>query len=242
MRVTPCPASFECAPAPGADEALAWVVDLTRPPVPFDALFERLIPPERTRADRYRPARNRDQFVIGRGLLRGLLGAYLGTEPCAVPLTYLSSGKPTLELPDPPLHFNVTHTDGVLVIAAARRRVGVDVERVRALPDADGLVDRFFSSAEAQTYRTLPEHRRPVAFFRGWTCKEAVIKAAGATTAYLADFDVELHPDRPPRVNAVRAPQLAGAGWALTEWHTGADIAVALAVEGARDLIVERQD
>ena len=137
----------------------------------------------------------------------------------------------------------------VISCGEAHRAVELAKEKSPALvlvdfmmPDADGLVDRFFSPAEALTYRALPEHRRPVAFFRGWTCKEAVIKAAGATTAYLAHFDVELHPDRPPRVNAVRSPHLDGAGWALTEWRAGGDIAVALAVEGAGELKVEREE
>jgi 4'-phosphopantetheinyl transferase len=237
VRVAPCPAAFACPPA--ADEVLAWVVDLACPPVPPDELFARLVPEERARALRYIPTQARHQFVIGRGLLRGFLGACLGVEPAAVPLAYLPSGKPVLARAAAPLHFNITHTDGVLVLAAGRRRVGVDVERVRLIREAAGLVERYFSAAEAAAFRALPEEARPAAFFRGWTCKEAVIKAVGATVGCLAEFDVELDPERPPRVNAVRSPQLAGPGWALTEWHADGN-AIALAVEGAHELIVER--
>jgi 4'-phosphopantetheinyl transferase len=188
---------------------------------------------------RYKIAKAREQFVIGRGLLRGLLAGHLGVPPAAVPLSYLPSGKPVLTGIASPLHFNVTHTDGILVLAAGRHRVGVDVERLRHLADADGLVGRYFSQAEGVAFRALPERHRPAAFFRGWTCKEAVIKAAGATVGSLADFDVELHPECPPRVNAVRDPQLAGPGWALTEWLTPDRAAIALAVEGATALQVE---
>ncbi len=237
VRVAPCPAAFAAAPAP--DEVLAWVVDLERPPVPPDELFARLVPEERARALRYRIAQARDQFVVGRGLLRGFLGACLGVAPVAVPLAYLPSGKPVLPGADPHLHFNITHTEGVLVLVAARRRVGVDVERVRAMADAEGLVSRYFSAAEAGAFRALPEGDRPVAFFRGWTCKEAVIKAAGATVGCLADFDVELRPTRPPRVNAVRSPHLAGLGWALTEWAAHDNATVALAVEGVGELVTQ---
>ncbi|MFM8274962.1 MAG: 4'-phosphopantetheinyl transferase family protein, partial [Gemmata sp.] len=117
------------------------------------------------------------------------------------------------------------------VLALARRRVGVDVERVRYLADADGLVARYFSPAEGAAYRALPECNRQAAFFRGWTNKEAVIKAAGATVACLAEFDVELNPERPPQVNAVRDPLLGGDGWALVEWTDQGDAAVAVAIE-----------
>ena len=240
VRVERCPAEF--AHHPHADEVFAWVVDLCRPPVHPDELFRRLTPDEQARALRYKIAKAREQFVIGRGLLRGLLAEYLEVEPDAVPLGYLASGKPILVGRDTQLHFNVTHTDGVLVLAAAHRRVGVDVERLRPMPDADGLVGRYFSAAEAAAFRALPECHREAGFFRGWTCKEAVIKAAGATVGCLADFDVELHPERPPRVNAVRDPQLAGPGWALVEWVTSERVAIALAVEGETELRITRGD
>jgi 4'-phosphopantetheinyl transferase len=236
VRVAACPAAF--AHTPAANEVFVWLVDLCRPPISEDELFRRLTLEEQARAMRYKIAKAREQFVIGRGVLRGLLADYLGLAPVAVPLDYLPSGKPVLTGASS-LHFNVTHTDGILVLAAGRRRVGVDVERVRTLTDADGLVGRYFSPAEGAEFRALPERHRPAAFFRGWTCKEAVIKAAGATVGCLADFDVELHPERPPRVNAVRDPQLAGPGWALAEWHTPDRAAVALAVEGAAELQIE---
>jgi 4'-phosphopantetheinyl transferase len=241
VRVGPCPAAFPRPPA--GDEVFAWVVDLARPPVAVGELFRRLTLDEQARAARYLIAKVREQFVIGRGLLRGLLADCLGVAPGAVPLACLPSGKPVLAGEGAALHFNVAHTDGVLVLAAGRRRVGVDVERVRELKaDVDGLVRRYFSPAESAAFGGLPPRHRPAAFFRGWTCKEAVIKAAGATVGCLADFDVELHPDRPPRVNAVRDPQLAGVEWALAEWVTADNAAVALAVEGAADLRIEMSE
>jgi 4'-phosphopantetheinyl transferase len=239
VRVAACPAAFARAPQPG--EVFAWVIDLARPPVGPEELLARLTAEERGRAARYKIAKAREQFVTCRGLLRGLLGEFLGVEPAAVPLAYLPSGKPVLGAAEE-LHFNVTHTDGIAVLAAGRRRVGVDVERVRQVADAEGLVGRYFSAAEATAFRSLPAPDRTAAFFRGWTCKEAVIKAAGATVSCLADFDVELHPRRAPRVNAVRDPLLAGAGWALAEWRTPDGAAIALAVEASGSLVLENSE
>lgn len=242
VHVTACPAALGCGHAPGLGEVWVWLVDLTRPPVSADELFARLTEEEQARARRYKIAKAREQFAIGRGLLRGLLGEVLGVPPATVPLAYLPSKKPILCGESPALHFNVTHTDGVAVIALARRRVGVDVERVRAIENRDGLVERYFSRAEAIAYRALPERHRHAGFFRGWTTKEAVIKAAGATVGCLADFDVELHPEQPPRVNAVRDPQLSGTGWQLAEWVEMGDAAVAIAVEGRGELRVEKSE
>lgn len=237
VRVAPCPAAF--GRLPGADDVFVWVVDLERPPVPADELFRRLTAEEQARALRYRIAKAREQFTIGRGLLRGLLGECFGTPPDAVELTYLPSGKPVLA-DECGLHFNVTHTDGIALISLARRRVGVDVEIVREVRDADGLVQRYFSHAECAAYRALPACHKEAGFFRGWTTKEAVIKAAGATVACLADFDVELNPERAPRVHAVRAEQLAGDGWVLAEW-TANGAAIALALEREGPLVVEKE-
>src|SRR5215470_14061162 len=94
VRITACPAAFACAPE--ADEVLVWTVDLSRPPVQPNELFARLTAEEQSRAVRYKIAKAREQFVIGRGLLRGFLSEYLGIAPPAVPLTYLPSGKPVL--------------------------------------------------------------------------------------------------------------------------------------------------
>ena len=58
------------------------------------------------------------------------------------------------------IHFNVTHTDGLALIALARRPVGVDVEQLRAVSDPEGLVRRFFSAAERDSYRVCPPNYR----------------------------------------------------------------------------------
>lgn len=237
VRVAPCPAAFGVVPAEG--EVFAWVVDLAAPPVRAEELFGRLTAEEQTRALRYKIAKAREQFTIGRGLLRGLLAECFNTRPDTVELSYLPSGKPVLCDTACGLHFNVTHTDGVAVLALACRRVGVDVEIIRPVRDADGLVERYFSPAECAAYRSLPGAAKEAGFFRGWTTKEAVIKAAGATTACLADFDVELNPEHRPAVLGVRAEQLASNGWVLAEWAAPGNVAVALALEGNEPLLVE---
>jgi 4'-phosphopantetheinyl transferase len=128
------------------------------------------------------------------------------------------------------LHFNVTHTDGLALIATATTPIGIDVERVRPMADADGLVRRFFSPAEWEAFAALPAELRPAAFFRGWTCKEAVIKAAGLSVLTLDGFDVEFHPARPPAVLATRHSELVGGNWILEAWEPVSGFAAAVAV------------
>lgn len=234
------PTAISPAGPPPAADVWVWVVALDRPPCAPAELADALTPDERDRAGRYRIGPVREQFVTSRGLLRRVLGGCLGLPAHAVPITYTEAGKPVLADPGcPALFFNLTHTTGLALIAVAARRVGIDVERVRAIPDADGLVERFFSPAERTAFRALPVDRRAAAFLRGWVCKEAVIKAAGASVQYLDGFDMELDPARPPAVLAVRHAAFAGDGWAVADWEPAAGFAAAVAVEAAGPLRIE---
>jgi 4'-phosphopantetheinyl transferase len=165
------------------------------------------------RADRYKLLRTAEQFVAARGLLRVLLGRYLGCPAEAVPIVVRPDGKPEV---GGPVRFNVSHADGLAAFAVGRGEVGVDVEAVRELASRDALVERFFAPAERAQYATLPEALRPAAFVRGWTCKEAVLKGIGCGTRDLDRCVVDLDPRRPPRV---LGPRETAAAWALTCWE-----------------------
>lgn len=234
VSVQPCPCDPPTVP-PAADEVHVWSIDLGHLPVEPGELAATLTPDERDRAVRYRAAKAREQFVACRGLLRRVLGGYTRTDPRRVAITYHQAGKPVLA--DAAVEFNLTHTDGLALIAVGRRRLGIDVERQRVLPDADGLVERFFSPLERDTYRGVEPGRRPAAFLRGWTCKEALIKAVGTGVLALDGFDVELDPDRPPAVLDVRHPAFVGSRWAVGVWEPAAGFTAALAVEGVSELV-----
>ena len=87
MPVTFCQIDSPAASVPNGDTHV-YVASLTdaRPFLPM------LTDEERTRAERFRLARVRDQFVAARGHLRALLGRYLGLEPRAVPVLYADGG------------------------------------------------------------------------------------------------------------------------------------------------------
>ncbi len=212
------------------DEIRVVVVPLENAPTQFNELLEVLIDEERERADRFRVEKPRVQFVITRGLLRLTLGKILGIAPRNVPIGYAGAGKPVLENNFSDLHFNVTHTDGLALIALARRAIGIDVERVRPMANQEGLVVRFFSRVEQEAYLSLEPAKQSAGFFRGWTCKEALIKAVGLSVAYLDTFDVELNPDKEARLLAARNPGLMGMKWSLTAVEPADGYAAAVAV------------
>ncbi len=154
----------------------------------LDLLFATLSEDEQVRAKRYRYDKDYNQFVVARGLLRRLLGKYLGIDPEAVVFTYGSHGKPVVE----GLEFNLAHSGGwVLFGISGDRAVGVDIERMQAMEtDLDRLSSRTFTKAEAQVVRALAEPLKSRTFFRIWTCKEAYLKATGDGLGKMKSLDV----------------------------------------------------
>ena len=174
---------------------------------------------ERQRADRFVFERDRRRFIAARARLREILGAKLATPPEKVEFTYNARGKPALarKLWDLDLRFNLSHSEDVAVyVFAVGRDVGIDVEAVRVLPDADDVASRFFSARENAAYAALDERDKPQGFFNCWTRKEAFIKALGEGLHHPLDrFDVSLAPDAPAEILRVDDVDGSDCGWSL---------------------------
>jgi 4'-phosphopantetheinyl transferase len=216
------------------DEVHVWHAQLDTLAEQQVALEALLNDEERVRANRFRFPHDRLHFALARGILRSLLAAYCGLPATDLVLVYGSSGKPALAgPPEKGLQFNLSHSHGRAVYAFTRgRRVGIDVEQVRDLKDADAIVERFFSADEIAAYQALPAEARQRAFFSGWARKEAFIKALGAGLGYpLTEFSVTLVPSQPARFVAMPSDQ-DPRDWMLSELPIDPDFVSALAVAG----------
>ena len=171
------------------------------------------------RAERFRAGTLRSRFIAGRGTLRLILAKYLRAQPAALRLNYQAHGKPELAAPwnADGLEFNVSHSHDLAVFAFARGcQIGVDVEWVRPMPNAAGLMERFFSPDEVAQWRRVPAELKQLSFFHGWTRKEAWLKAVGSGLAFpLSEFCVTLAPFEPARVLSIQGDARRGAEWWL---------------------------
>jgi 4'-phosphopantetheinyl transferase len=219
-----------------------WCVDLDRPPWPSERLRCVLSADERRRADTLVFATDRQRFVHGRGLLRTILSWYAGADPAALDFGYGAQGKPELETAagSPPLRFSCSRTAGLALYAITRdRRVGIDIEAVRPLPDVDDLARWCCADRECAALQRLPRHVREEAFLRTWTVKEAYAKAVGAGLALGVDRVEVAIPERGPCAGG-RFPTLraldgcadAAAAWRLREVSPDPDHVGSLVVEG----------
>ncbi|MDE2088958.1 MAG: 4'-phosphopantetheinyl transferase superfamily protein [Gammaproteobacteria bacterium] len=217
-------------PALGQDEVHVWRIPLEAPLPSRVARLERLLDaPERQRALRYRFPEDRRRFIITRGVLRLLLGAYLGADPGALTFRYGRHGKPALAGPPraSALRFNVAHSHELALIAVAQRRaLGVDLEYLRPI-DHEKLAARVLGPRERAAFDALPEQARRRAFFDAWTRKEAFLKATGhGLSRPLRRLDLA------PVTGGLQIIRAGARGWALRELHPDPGYTGALAVQG----------
>lgn len=193
----------------GGADVHVWRASLRPPRSRVEELRRTLAPDELVRAAAFRFPRDRDAFALARGLLRTLLGGYLGVPPGALRFAYTRYGKPYVEGPPGAgsLCFNLSHAHDIVLYAFARgRKVGVDVEYLRREFACDEIARRFFSPRELEALRAVPPERRTEAFFDRWTRKEAFVKAVGEGLSFPLDrFEVSLEPRATAALLAVRA-------------------------------------
>src|SRR5262245_14235164 len=235
MRLTIRPLCADGATVPhlAATDVHVWTADLDRTTFPRELLFDILAPAERAKVSRYLRPLDRERAVASRALLRILLGRYTGLPPAAVPLTTERHGKPVLV--SLPWAFNVSHSDNFGLYAVTfRRRVGVDVERVREVGDMDGLVERFFAPQEQADFARLTGRAREEGLFTAGTRKEAFPKAPGVgMNEPINRFAVSLTPGEPARLVGYEADPSEPGRWQFYGWPVAPNYMAAVAVEAS---------
>ncbi len=211
-----------------------WCAGLDVPQA-VESILSSLSADERERAAHFAKQLLRDRFVIGRGMLRAILAKYLATDPGELQFRYGGSGKPVLAPPwgSRGLHFNLSHCEGLGLLAVADREVGIDVECVRSVASMPELVERCFTVEEKAAWRELPPDAQPRAFFLAWTRKEAWLKAVGSGFSFpLDEVGVTFAPGELARVLSVRGDAAEAAGWWLNSCEPAAGHVAAVAVHG----------
>ena len=218
------------------DEVHVWRAVLDQPGSRIHALHRILAADEQIRAGHFHFDRDREHFIVARGVLRAILGDYLNQAPECLSFCYGSHGKPALagrsDLDT--IRFSVSHSHGAALYALARgREVGIDIERIRSDLAITEIAERFFSPPEAARLRALPTEVQPEAFFRYWTRKEAYIKALGGGLSIPLDrSDVTAAAGESGPVVVPLQDPAGTSHWCVQELPAGPGYVAALAVEG----------
>ncbi len=200
------------------EELHVWWANLREFDLAVPALWSVLSNWERARAERFRLPRDKENFIIRHGMLRMLLGAYVGCYPSRLNLSMGPNGKPELHrrFETGGMHFNLSHSGDVALYGfTGACPIGVDVEQIQPVPDCERIARKTFSQAETKSLMALPKELRISRFFDLWTRKEALSKAIGnglrsSRTAW---------PRLVPRPDASKLAQPSKPADAPVEWH-----------------------
>jgi len=220
----------------GRDDVHVWRATLDQAPSQIQSFLHDLAADEQARAEQFYFARDREHFIVARGVLRAILGCILNRVPGCLSFCYGAHGKPALagESDKNTVRFSVSHSHGVALYAVTRgREVGIDLERIRFDLAVAEIAERFFSRPEVAMLRTLPSELQRQAFFRCWTRKEAYIKARGEGLSLPLDqFDVSLAPGETEAVLRIQRDPAEASRWSFQELAPASGYAAAVAVEG----------
>jgi len=134
---------------------------------------------EMERAGRFVFERERRRYLAARCALRERLARHTGVAPDRLRIVEDEHGKPFLaDRSD--CRFNMSHSEDVALVAISGiGEIGVDIEMLRSISDAEPLARSHFLPDELHEFLELEESLRVEAFLRCWTRKEACLKAVG---------------------------------------------------------------
>jgi 4'-phosphopantetheinyl transferase len=161
-----------------------WFARIREPcdPSVLEATRGRLEAWEEERLRRLRRTEDQIRFAVAHILVRVLLSALRPVPPTEWRLAQTPNGRPFVSSPrtDAVVHFNLSHTAGLVGCAAAVGvPVGFDVEAVDRRFQVERLARRILSPAEYLFGKEDAGPWSPRWVLRYWTLKEALLKAVG---------------------------------------------------------------
>jgi 4'-phosphopantetheinyl transferase len=190
---------------------------------------------ERDRMQKFHAPRHRHTYLVAHALVRGALARELGCEPSELIFENNAFGKPSLVLPasHTKLEFNLSHTEGMCVVALSRSsRVGCDVESLNQPSLEVDIARNFFTPEESEEILLQPPSQQVERLLTYWTLKEAYIKAEGQGLSMGLDtFYFSLQDNQPPRLMLKSGAQQPSAAWQFKQIMISDHYLFSLAIE-----------
>lgn len=131
---------------------------------------------ELKRYNRFLSEVKKEEFLAARTFLKYTLASELNLKAKQISLSYSDNGKPYLSKIYGDFHFNISHSNGYIVIVISNKEIGVDVEPISTLDE--NKLKWFLSEQELKEVKGISNsEKRKLALFNLFTMKEAFIKA-----------------------------------------------------------------
>lgn len=162
-------------------------------------LQEILTTDERNEALRFRRVTARQQFVMGRALVRLALSSHFAVAAGDWRFDRDCNRRPFIAAPalSTPIKFSVSHTRGLVAcLTSLSAEAAVDVEKVERDENLDLAAREILTPVERKALSALSGTDWTTHFYGLWTLKEAYAKARGLGLSLpLSDIGFDLMPD-----------------------------------------------
>ena len=130
--------------------------------------------------------------------------------------------------------FNLSHSQDLALYAITKvNLIGIDLEYIRPMNDAENLAKRFFSPQEYNLIRQLLPQKQQEIFFKLWTCKEAYLKATGDGLAGgLEKVEICLTPEKSVEFSSINGDIEERSHWYLYQFIPQPNYIAAIVVAG----------
>lgn len=164
------------------NEIHIWVADMNRLRGKVEYFFNLLSFNEKEKAQKFNLVGDKERYIIAHGFLRILLSKYLKISAYDLVLTKGRHGKIELDKNQnsKKISFNHSHSENRVVLSFTKfKEIGVDVEKIREIPNCVELAQNFFCRNESLKVEQSKDDKKLDVFFKLWTIKEAFVKATG---------------------------------------------------------------
>lgn len=194
---------------------------------------------ERDRVCRLVRPTDRLAYTAAHAALRGLLAKRTGERPNRLRFSSGPAGKPQLDTGS--LQFNLSHSGTHALIAIGTHApVGIDLEVLEHAAQRAGELSDVFCPQEQLEIAALRSCDRPLASYRCWTRKEAVLKAVGCGFQ-VAPSDIRVSTGPQACLLDSRHPAVDPAAWSLLALDLPGAWTGAVAVAGPMPAVTRRE-
>lgn len=143
-----------------------------------DKLLEEKLPPYLTKEEikkskDYKSEIAKINYLVSKAILNLALKGLLEKEIDDLTVKRDKNNKPYVES-TLGLKFNISHTEGLVLLAFFKREVGVDIEKINYKFEFKDILENCFTK-----YEIINIDNNIISFYRYWTAKEAYLKYDG---------------------------------------------------------------
>jgi 4'-phosphopantetheinyl transferase len=157
------------------NEIIYWDIDVENLESSyFSNLYQQLSDSNKSRSSFFIKEKDRNLFITAHYALDFILDKIFQIKPLVL---IDINGKPYIK--NYPIHFNLSHTENRVLLGFSHQPLGVDIEKINALPDLDLLISHSMHPDEISSLMAIESNHKIYLFYSLWTKKEAIVKAIG---------------------------------------------------------------